>query len=559
MKRNLNELAAEEFDVLILGGGINGAAAAREAVLRGLRVALVEKYDFGWASSSQSAKIAHSGMRYLQHADFKRMRESIRERNTIVANAPHLIDSLPFLLPLYGHGIKGRETTSIYLKIFDLLSLDRQWFDDESRRIAASRTISAKEVLAIAPDVPAKNLTGGCIWPEGQVHNTERLLMSYLRAAVDRGARVANYAEALRINERNGRVDSVDIVDRLTGERHRVGAKVVLNATGPWSVKTLLGSDLKIKDHGIYGSKALTLITRSFGDKYALSFPIRPMYRDKKAVVDKGSSLQFAIPWRGASMVGSLHMACEDDPSEVSISETEILTYIDLINEGYPAAKLERTDVRHILWGIIPAEEQGSAAPLKHYKIIDHGIADGIRGLISVVGVKFTTARDVAEKALDVVFGSLERSPARSMSRKTPLWGGDIDRMQGFRDAVVAKESTRLAADIVRRLVRNYGTKYVDILRYVDADPTLAKTIPSSHVTEAEIVHAVRDEMAVSLADVVLRRTDLGSLERPSDAGIEACADLMARELGWDREQRAREIRDLEEAYTSVAGRLRGK
>jgi glycerol-3-phosphate dehydrogenase len=559
MQRNLQELAGAEYDLLILGGGINGVAAAREASLRGLRVALVEKYDFGWASSSQSAKIAHSGMRYLQHADFTRMRESVRERNAIVANAPHLIDSLPFLLPVYGHGIKGRETTTIYLKIFDLFSLDRQWFDDESRRIAASRTVSAEQVLAMAPGIPAKNLTGGCIWPEGQMHNTERLLMAYLRSAVELGTRAANYVAAERIEEENGRVRAVAVIDRLTGQRYRIGAKAVLNATGPWVVKTLLGSGFTPKDHGIHASKALSLLTRPLCDGYALSFPIRPMYRDKKAVVDKGSSIQFAIPWRGASLIGSLHMACDDDPSEVTIAEEEILTYLELINEGLPSAKLERGDVSHILWGIIPAEEKGSAAPLKHYKIIDHGASDDIGGLVTVVGVKYTTARDVAQKAVDVVFRSLQRKPVKSVSRATPLWGGDIERMDQFRDAAVANDGPRLGVEVVRRLVRNYGSKYVDILRYIDADPALAKTIPFSSITEAEILHAVKDEMALSLADVVLRRTDLGSLGRPADASIAACADIVARALGWDDEERRRQMADLEQAYDSAAARLRGK
>jgi glycerol-3-phosphate dehydrogenase len=283
------------------------------------------------------------------------------------------------------------------------------------------------------------------------------------------------------------------------------------------------------------------------------------MYRDKKAVVDKGSSIQFAIPWRGASLIGSLHMACDDDPSEVTIAEEEILTYLELINEGLPSAKLERGDVSHILWGIIPAEEKGSAAPLKHYKIIDHGASDDIGGLVTVVGVKYTTARDVAQKAVDVVFRSLQRKPVKSVSRATPLWGGDIERMDQFRDAAVANDGSRLGREVVRRLVRNYGSKYVDILRYIDADPALAKTIPFSAITEAEIVHAVKDEMALSLADVVLRRTDLGSLGRPADASIAACADIVARALGWDDEERRRQMADLEQAYDSAAARLRGK
>jgi glycerol-3-phosphate dehydrogenase len=549
MKRDVAALVGAEYDLVVLGGGINGAAAARDAALRGLRVALVEKNDFGWATSSQSAKIAHSGMRYLQHADLKRLRESVRERNTMVANAPHLIDALPFLLPLYGHGIKGREVTALYLKIFDLLSLDRQSFADESRRIPGSQLVSPARVLNMAPHVPSAGLTGGSIWSEGLMHNTERMLMANVRAAVDRGARVANYVEAKRINVEGGRVTSVDVTDRISRREYRIGTKAVLNATGPWTMRTLLGNDFGVANHGVHLSKAFTLITRPWSEGFALTFPIRPMYLDRTAMVQKGVSLQFAIPWRGATMIASRHLACEDDPDAVTITEAEIQTYIDLINEGYPAARLERSDVRHILWGMIPAEEKGSAAPLKHYKIIDHATTERIEGLVSLVGVKFTTARDVAEKAIDAVATHLNTSVAPSTSRTTPLWGGDIEFMERFRAGALEQLRSRLAPEAATRLVRNYGSGYANVVRYVDEHPSLAQVLPDSCVTEAEVMHAMREEMALNLTDVVLRRTDLGSLERPSDTCVSTVADVMARELGWDDAERTRQVDALEQTY----------
>lgn len=548
MKRDVSALAAADYDVLIVGGGINGVTAARDAALRGLRVALVERGDFGWATSSQSAKIAHSGMRYLQHGDVKRLRESVRERNAIVANAPHLIDSVPFLLPIYGHGVTGRETTSIYLKVFDLLSLDRRFFADADRRIPGSEIISRKRVVEMVPGVPTANLTGGGIWYEGVMHNTERMLIARLRSAVDAGARVANYVEATKINVKNGRVTGVDIVDRTTEQRYTVAARCVLNATGPWIVSTLLGIDVRMQDHDIHLSKAFSLVTRPLTEGFALSFPIRPMYRDKKALVEKGSSMTFAIPWRDTSIVGSLHLACGDDPDAVTITEDEIETYIERVNEGYPAANLRRSDVRRVLWGLIPAEEKGSAAPLKQYRIIDHRV-DQVHGLVTVLGVKYTTARDVAEKAVDLVLELLNTRSGRSVSRKTPLWGGDIGRIRQFFEHEVERQRSHLAPEITHRLVRTYGSRYVDIIRYVDDCPDLARTLPDSHVIEAEVIHAIRDEMALTLTDVMLRRTDLGSANRPSDACICACAALMARELGWDSRQSGQQVEALERAY----------
>ena len=350
MKRNIPALIDRKgYDLIIIGGGINGAACAWDAVLRGLNVALLERRDFGWATSSNSSKIAHSGLRYLQHADFKRMRESIRERNLIHQRAPHLINSQPYLLPVYGHGIKGRETMGIYIKTYDLFSLDRQWFKDPARRIPGSFMISKEEVLKIAPDVDQENLTGGAIWYEGQMHNTERLLLSYVRAAAENGADIANNVEVTNFIKSGNTVTGVEAKDLISGETFSLNAKAVVNAAGPWIVKTL-NLAKSFKKNPVHASKAFTQIARKFTEAHALPFPIRPMYEDRQAVVDKKSSLTFAIPWRGLCMIGSLHLACtEEDPAKITITEEEIQTYIDLINDGYPAANLTREEVRNIL------------------------------------------------------------------------------------------------------------------------------------------------------------------------------------------------------------------
>jgi glycerol-3-phosphate dehydrogenase len=457
MKRDVDSLAAGSFDLVVVGGGIHGVAAAREAVLRGLRVALVERQDFGWATSSQSARIAHCGMRYLQHADFKRMRESIREGKALVTNAPHLVDKLPFLLPVRGHGIAGIETTALYLKTFDLLSIDRGWFKDEARRMPHSRMVGPAQVMEMAPGIEPQGLSGGAIWTEGQMHNTERLLLANLRAATTAGLVAANYVEATRIRLEGDRVAGIDATDRLTGRSFTIDATAVLNATGPWIVDSLVGNGFKPADYGIHLSKSFSLITRPWTNGFALSFPIRPMYRDRRAVIDKASNIQFAIPWRGATMLASLHLPCEDDPASVTISEEEIETYIEVVNASYSEAKLQRSDVRHVLWGMIPAEEKGSAAPLKYYKIIDHAEADGIRGLVTTVGVKFTTSRDVAQKAVDVAAKYLSRPLKPSSGRFRPLWGGDIEYLDAFRQQAAAT-SRGLRPDVLHPALHRRGS-----------------------------------------------------------------------------------------------------
>ncbi len=548
MNRNIGEMSEQPFDIVVIGGGINGVTCAWDAVLRGYKVALFERDDFGAHTSSQSAKIAHSGLRYLQHADFRRMRESIRERNYLTRNAPHLARPQPFLLPVYGHGIKGIETMSTYMKLFDVFSLDRRSFEDPSRRIPGTKIIGRNRVLELAPDIEPEGLTGGVVWYESQMHNTERLLFSFLRNAEEHGGLFFNYCEVEKLHRTNEGVSGVTVRDTTSGAVTDVPARMVINATGPWVMKDLgLGGNLFNKSK-VHASKAFSLLTRPLSDSYAISFGIKPMYEDKKAVVNKKSSIQFAIPWRNHSLIGSLHLACDDDPEKVMITDDEITAYLERINEGYPKAKLERRDIVNILWGIIPAEEKGSAAPLKHYKIIDHQAEDGVAGLISVAGVKFTTSRDVAKKTIDLVERHLKGTCTPSKTHAVPLWGGDIRYWSEFRTEALNRH-TSYDQTTVERLVDNYGARYVDILRLAEEDPALAECLPDTQILKAEIVHACRHEKVHRLSDVVLRRTDMGSLKMPSDTALNACAELMAEELGWESQKIASEIADLKAGY----------
>jgi glycerol-3-phosphate dehydrogenase len=549
LKRNNVMLSQQEFDLLIIGGGIHGLACARDAAFRGFNVALIEKNDFGSQTSSNSAKIAHCGMRYLQHLDFTRMRESIKERNALHQHAPYLVESIPFLMPIYGHGIKGKETMTIYLKIYDWLSPERHQFDDSYRRVPNSSIISKEEVLKIAPYMNSKGLTGGALWYEGQMQNTERLSFSVLKSAAEKGAKFANYTKLIRLHNEGNRIIGAEVKDLLSGDHIHVRARYVLNAAGPWTNKIFELSNLNFKDHKIYASKAFSLITKSLSKKYAITFPIRPMYKDKSSVVDKSSSLQFAIPWRGKTMFASLHLACDENPKNVTITEEEIKTYIHRINEGFPTANLIYEDVEHVLWGIIPAENKGEAAPLKHHKIIDHEKEDNILGFGTVVGVKYTTARDVAEKTIDMVAKKLQPSPTPSKTMETALWGGDLEYFEKFVESIIEKYSTTLPENVIRNLIKTYGSKCEEVISYIHKSPKLSKILPNSCIIAAQIVYSAREELAETLSDIILRRTDLGSMGYPSEETIQACLDIMAAEKGWDEEKKLQEIDALRKNY----------
>jgi len=554
MKRDVGAVAREKFDLVIIGGGINGIACARDAALRGLKTAVIERADFGGQTSSNSAKIAHCGMRYLQHLDIKRMRESIRERTALHQLAPHLVESQPFLMPLYGHGLKGKEVLSVYLKFYDYLSPERKRFEDDYRRVPDSGIFSKEKVIELVPGIDTKGLTGGACWYEGQMQNTERLSLSLLKSAAENGAQFLNYTEVLQISNQGMTIDGVTVKDLFTEEQIFISTRYVLNAAGPWANKIFDLTELAFKDHGIYASKAFSLLTRAVTERYALTFPIRPMYEDKKAVVNKKSSLQFAIPWRSKTMFASLHLPCDETPENVTITEDEINSYLDCINEGFPGPNLKREDVHHVLWGIIPAEEKGSAAPLKQYKIIDHKKEEGISGMGTVVGVKYTTSRDVAEKAIDMVMAQLnqEKPYKHPQTKEIPVWGGDITLYGQFINEILNSYSDRLPEYILRNLIKTYGSKCHEILGYIDSDPTLAEPLPNSTVIAAQVIYAVRHEIAYRLSDVVLRRTDLGSHQYPGIDSLRACATLMAEELGWDQDRIESEIQAVKNAYIVI-------
>lgn len=549
MKQDLGALNNQVFDLIIVGGGINGVACAWDAALRGYRVALFEKGDFGAQTSSQSAKIAHSGIRYLQHADFARMRESIRERMNLTHNVPHIVRAQPFLLPIYGHGLKGRQTMTLYMKMFNLFSMAGKNFADPARQVPKTRIISPGDVLGILPEIEKKGLTGGAVWSEGLMHNTERLLYSYVRSAEDAGALMFNYCDVKSLVHDKNKVRGVRVEDRMEGRSAEVQASVVINATGPWLMRDLGLGEALFGRTRVYPSKAFSLVTRQLCSTHAVSFYIKPMYADKKAVVDKKSSMQFAIPWKGHSLICSLHLPCpEEDPDGVTITDAEITEYLRKINEGYPGANLEKKDIVNILWGVIPAEEKGSAAPLKHYRIVDHRVEDHISGIISVGGVKYTTSRDVAEKTVNFAEDQItgRRTPCKTLYR--PLWGGNI----GFLDAFFQEAFSRhpdFHKDIISHLVINYGRHYDHVLEYAKKDPILKECIAGTTILKAEIVHACRKEKAKKLTDVVMRRTELGSVMMPTDETLTDCAQIMAGELGWGEKRMNMEIDGVKEAY----------
>ncbi len=560
MKRNLNTLADTNFDVLIVGGGIYGAWTAWDAAQRGLSVALIEKGDFGGATSSNSLKIMHGGLRYLQHADFKRMRESIRERSILMRVAPHLVHPLPCLMPTYGHGMKGREALGVAMLMNDVMSFDRNaQLDDPQKHIPPGRMLSPEEVQRLVPHVETQNLTGGAMWHDCQTYNTERLLFSILHSAAHAGAQMANYVEAVGFEKQANRIVAANVQDTLTGDRFPIRAKLIVNTCGPW-VDLLLNrlDGRKTKQQKFLPSKTMNLvIKRQLIPEYAVGVSSKFEFKDKDAIISKGSRALFIVPWRNYTMVGTTHLPFTGDASNFQITEDDVLTFMKELNEAYPAANLKREDIAFFYGGLLPmmpsAGSHGDVRLVKHYTLCDHQQDDGLEGFVSVVGVKYTTARDVAEKTIDLVFKKLGKQPPPCRTHVTPVHGGNITRFNEFVAQETRQPPHQLRDLVIKNLVWNYGTAYTEILKYISSDPSAVLPVTAeAAVLKAEVLYNIRDEMAQKLADVIRRRTELGSAGYPGDAAVQASAGLMATELGWSAEKTQQEIRDVQAVYKTV-------
>ena len=310
--------------MLVVGGGAAGAAAAREARLRGCATALIEREDFGAGSSAQCFKVVHGGIRYLQHADLGRLRASCEERSIFLRIAPHLVAPMPFAIPTYGHGRSGKWLLRAGMLAYDVCTFDRnRGLPDRARRIARTRALSRAEALACFPTLDPRGLTGAAVFEDGQMYNPPRLVLAFIAAAVELGAVAANHVEAERLLVDRGRVIGVQAHDRLTGERFDIRARVTINAAGPWA-EGLLGSHSAPEpgaearssarsalDEATYSRDACFVVAR---EPHAMGLAVQGATRDQDALLAREARHLFLVPWRGHTLVGVWHAVVPRDP-----------------------------------------------------------------------------------------------------------------------------------------------------------------------------------------------------------------------------------------------------
>lgn len=553
MQRDIKRLSEQEYDVLIIGGGINGAAAAWDAALRGLHVALIEKNDFGAATSSATLKLIHGGLRYLQHLDFIRMRESIRERSLMLRNAPHLVSPLSFLVPARGHGLQSRWALSAAVWANDLISLDRNRpLADPARRIPPGRApLSSRTCRALIPALCEMPRAGGALFYDAQMYNSERLTLAFVLSAAEQGADCANYVEAIRLLLDGQRLTGARVRDMETGDTFELRAKTVVNMTGPWSDILLQLADDAPPKRDVVRSKGIQIVTPLLTGNIGLAVTSR--HRDPDALFDRGGRHYFITPWRNGSLIGTTDTVYKGDPDDFRITARDIEEFVDDINSAFPPAALSPDDVTFAVGGLRPVTEKNidtGTAAARQYEITDHA-RDGraIENLISVVGVKYTTCRLLAEKVVNLVFKKLNRGHTAAATHRTRLVGGEIDSIDDFLRSALEQYAPQLGEPVVRHLVFNYGARCKSLLT-PNAEGALPARLPgSAEVLESEITHAAEHESALHLSDVVMRRTDLGTLGHPGREALTAAARIMGAALNWTPDTMQREIDAVESLF----------
>jgi glycerol-3-phosphate dehydrogenase len=537
MQRALSRLSNQTFDVLIIGGGATGCFAARDCAMRGLSVALVEARDFASATSAHNSKLAHGGLRYLRNLEISLVRESLAERRNLMRMAPHMVRPLPFLLPLYKAGALERTKLKLGLQLYDFLSYDRNRLNDPAQHLPGHRWIAPDQALAQEPVLAGEGFEGAFEYHDAQMYMPERIALENLIDADAHGAAIANYVAAGKLLLRNGKIEGCSVEDRRSGARFDIRARTVLVAAGPWADLFLEQATGQEAAHRLIRSKGIHLLV--------------PAISRAALTIEAGSGHLFALPWRGHTLLATTDTPFQGDPAAVSVDEKDIEGFLGTFRKYLPQAQLARDKVEYFYAGLRPLVSDGSKDSYKvsrRFELVDHGKEGALDGLFSALGGKWTTSRRLAEKITDTLVARLGKKAPGCTTATIALPGGRFDR---FEDMVKGYVKTWPGISSLRNMAHMLGARLPQALkaaRLTDLAP-----LGRSGDTPAQIAFAMTEEMALTLEDMVMRRTALGQFGKPDARLLETIASQMAAQLGWTAEKTAKEIASLDPIYRTVS------
>jgi glycerol-3-phosphate dehydrogenase len=533
-RAELSALGEQEFDLVVIGGGITGAATARDAALRGLRVLVVEKDDFASGTSSKSSKLIHGGLRYLQTYQFKLVAESLRERETALRIAPHLTELRPFLYLLYRGYPEGRARLSLGLTFYDAAS--GAW------RKRRHHMLSAREVLEREPHLAAEGLLGAGMYYD-VLTDDARLTLGTAQGAAEAGAVLINHAAVTGLVLERGRARGVVVTDQLDGSVGRVHAKQVVNATGSWTDATRSLETGAAAEHTVRPTKGVHIVVRK--SDFPLNTAVFLRSPDDNRVVWPTPSLEDDVVY-----IGTTDTDYQGDPDDVHPDDGDTRYLLNVANAAIPEARLSE---RHIIGSWAGLRPLVAPAPgvSESNTSREHAITEGETGMLTISGGKLTSSRLMAEQLVDEVERKLSRPVTASRTKTTPIAGAPG---AGAKGAQLAPRHGDVPDRLWSRWTRRYGSHAADVLSRWSASPANHEIIGARELTRAELRYLVEEEMACTLADVLVRRTSTFFWDRTGGLShVDTVADELAALLGWDARRKAAEI----ESYARLVARHR--
>lgn len=507
----VERLGREAFDVLVIGGGITGVGVARDAAMRGLRVALVERDDFASGTSSRSSRLVHGGVRYLEHGALHLVYEASRERRTLLTIAPHLVRPLAFTWPVYERARIPAWKLRAGLLLYDALSF--------FRNVARHRGLSARAVLAAEPALRQAGLRGGAMYYDAATDDA-RLTLATARAASDAGAVVVNHVAVCNLVIEAGTVCGAHVRCEISGATPTIRARTVVNATGPWS-DTIRRMANPAAPPAVRGTKGVHVAVphERVGNRGALVI-LSPI----------DGRVMFILPAGRLTIIGTTDTDYAGPLDAVHATGDDIAYLLRSANAYFPAAHLSASDVVSAWAGVRPLAAGSDGAPSAASR--EHAITWSAPGLLSVTGGKLTTYRAMAEEVVDAVCRATGRAPHRAATAEVPLPGGETSSLSAELEAARAAIGV---APLAEHLVHRYGTEWRDVWALVGSNHALAARVaPELPDIVAELHWAVEHEMALTLADLLVRRLHIAFETRDHGlAAAPAAARVIAPLLGW--------------------------
>lgn len=528
-------IEATAYDLIVIGGGINGVAVARDAALRGLKTILIDKGDFGGGTTSWSSRLVHGGLRYLEYFEFNLVRESLREREILLQTAPHLVKPIQMTIPIYAQGSRSYWEIQAGMVLYDLLSYDKS--------LPNHRMLGAKKMRQLFRAVEPKGCRGAAQYYDAQVEYAERLCLEIVLSAQEAGATMLSYVTVAQLQRSGSRISSLICRDSETGQSftvHGHDQTVVINTSGPW-VDQICRSGIQGnapapvgKTRKIGGTRGSHIIVDRFPGA-----PDEALYVE--ALTD-GRPF-FILPWLGMCLIGTTDIRFDGDLDKVHASNDEVDYLLNETNRVVPTAQLTRDSVLFTYAGVRPlpySEGKKTSSITRSHVLYDH-TSEGVENMVSLIGGKLTTHRQVGEEMVDAALKKQQKPRSHSATRQDPLPG-----------AIATSDAPALVTaanrDVAAHLLSLYGARTPQVLALVEEFPELGEPIvPGQPDIKAQIVYSVQSELARTYVDICRRRTALSMRGNYGFDALPVLADVLKCYCDWSEEQCDR---NLLEYYT---------